>query len=88
MLYRPIPHDFEQQFAQHGWGSICEHHAARWITVRKWIGILGPERLRAARRAHIQEHGRAIGPKRLAEQVERRAGLDGAMPHRLRMGER
>lgn len=70
-LYRPIPTDFDETFIRVGWTSVCEHYAAGWVTVKKWMVLRNIDRvgqghstLSQARAAYVARNGPAKSPAR------------------------
>lgn len=53
--YRPVPPDFFEVYVQMGWDGLDEYYRTNWRVIRRWITLVGREKLRKARNAHVIE---------------------------------
>lgn len=52
--YRPVPDDFEQVYARMGWDGLDEHYRTNWRVIRRWIVLVGRDRLIRLRAEHVE----------------------------------
>lgn len=53
--YRPVPPDFFEVYVRMGWDGLDEHYRTNWRVIRRWITLVGREKLRKARNAYVIE---------------------------------
>lgn len=61
--YRPVPSDFFEVYVQMGWDGLDEHYRTNWRVIRRWIALVGRDKLRKARNAYVIER-RAVNRAR------------------------
>lgn len=69
--WRPKPNDFRERYIEMGWEWIVEHYRTNWKVVARWIDEEGREELKAARAAHVEEHGRNYLHPRIVRRQQR-----------------
>lgn len=62
---RAIPRDFETRYLELGLKGCCEHYGAWNRTVRRWLEILGRDRLRARRLELVQARRKAAAATKI-----------------------
>lgn len=51
--YRPVPADFFEVYVRMGWDGLDEHYRTNWRCIRRWITLVGRDKLRKARNAYV-----------------------------------
>lgn len=61
--YRPMPTNFPELFAQHGWDGIEAECGAHKSTIKRWMLDYGEDTLRQMRRDWLERKYAALGRK-------------------------